>query len=224
MQDYRHQWYATGDEIPLSCSKVVCVGRNYADHIKEMSSAIPDEPVLFIKPPSAICSSHQNLNLSHLDHLGELNHELEISLLIGKEINRETREYTSAISGVGLGIDLTLRDVQAKLKKQGLPWERAKAFDNSCVLSSFIKPATNFDFANIELQLILNGKTQQHGNSKMMLTPIPQLLEQISKVFTLIPGDVVLTGTPAGVGPLREFDQLSALLNTQQLIENINII
>ena len=224
MHDYQHQWYTSGDAIPLSCSKVVCVGRNYVDHIKEMGSAIPDEPVLFIKPPSAICDAHQDLKLSHLDHLGELHHELEISLLIGKEINQGTREFTSAISGIGLGIDLTLRDVQAQLKKQGLPWERAKAFDNSCVLSSFIKPAVNFDFANIELQLILNDKTQQHGNSKMMITPIPQLLQQIGKVFTLMPGDVVLTGTPAGVGPLREFDKLSALLNKQQLIENINIL
>ena len=189
-----------------------------------MNSATPDEPVLFIKPPSAICNADQDLSLSHLDYLGELHHELEISLLIGKQLNSSSSEFSSAISGVGLGIDLTLRDVQAKLKKLGLPWERAKAFDHSCILSSFVKPATTFDFANIELQLILNGKTQQHGNSKMMLTPIPQLLEQISKVFTLMPGDVVLTGTPAGVGPLKALDKLSALLNKQLLIENINII
>lgn len=224
MQDYQHQWYATGGVVPLRCSKVVCVGRNYGDHIKEMNSAIPDEPVLFIKPPSAICDAKQDLRLSHLADLGELHHELEISLLIGEQINPASREFTSAIAGVGLGIDLTLRDVQAKLKKQGLPWERAKAFDNSCVLSSFIKPTMCFDFANIELQLILNDKTRQHGNSKMMLTPIPRLLEQIAKVFTLMPGDIVLTGTPSGVGPLRPFDELSAFLNKQQLINNLKII
>jgi 2-keto-4-pentenoate hydratase/2-oxohepta-3-ene-1,7-dioic acid hydratase in catechol pathway len=114
--------------------------------------------------------------------------------------------------------------VQAKLKKQRLPWERAKAFDNSCVLFSFIKPATRFDFANIELQLIVNDKTRQQGNNRMMLTPIPQLLEQIAKVFTLMPGDVVLTGTPSGVGPLRAFDQLSAFLNKRQLINNLKVI
>ena len=188
-----------------------------------MSAATPDEPMLFIKPPSAICDAKQDLKLSHLGHLGELHHELEISLLIGKRINPESREFTSAIAGVGLGIDLTLRDVQAKLKKQGLPWERAKAFDNSCVLSNFVKPEMSFDFANIELQLILNDKIRQHGNSKMMLRPIPQLLEQIGKVFTLMPGDVVLTGTPAGVGPLRQFDKLSGLLNKQQLISNLKI-
>lgn len=224
MQDYQHRWDATGNTIPLSCTKVVCVGRNYADHIKEMSSPTPDEPVLFIKPASAICNAHQDLRLSHLAHLGALHYELEVSLLIGKQLDSTSSEFTSAVLGVGLGVDLTLRDVQAKLKKQGLPWERAKAFDNSCVLSGFIKPALNFDFANIELQLILNGKTQQHGNSKMMLTPIPQLLEQISKVFTLVPGDVVLTGTPAGVGPLTEFDNLNAFLNRQQLIKELKIV
>ncbi|MFT5612039.1 MAG: 2-keto-4-pentenoate hydratase/2-oxohepta-3-ene-1,7-dioic acid hydratase in catechol pathway [Arenicella sp.] len=223
MPDYQHQWHATGDVIALNCSKVVCVGRNYADHVKEMSSAVPDEPVLFIKPHSAICDARQDLKISHLAHLGELHHELEISLLIGEQINPTSHEFTSAIAGVGLGIDLTLRDVQTKLKQQGLPWERAKAFDNSCVLSRFVKSEASFDFANIELQLVINDENRQHGNSKMMLTPIPQLLEQISKVFTLMPGDVVLTGTPAGVGPLMEFDELSAFVNKQQLINKLKI-
>jgi 2-keto-4-pentenoate hydratase/2-oxohepta-3-ene-1,7-dioic acid hydratase in catechol pathway len=223
MPDYQHHWYATGDVIPLSCSKVVCVGRNYADHIKEMSSAVTDELVLFIKPHSAICDTMQDLKISHLAHLGELHHELEISLLIGEQINPASQEFTSAVTGIGLGIDLTLRDVQTKLKQQGLPWERAKAFDNSCVLSRFVKPEASFDFANIELQLILNDEIRQHGNSKMMLTPISKLLEQISKVFTLMPGDVVLTGTPAGVGPLRKFDQLCAFMNKQQLINKLKI-
>jgi 2-keto-4-pentenoate hydratase/2-oxohepta-3-ene-1,7-dioic acid hydratase in catechol pathway len=188
-----------------------------------MSSAVPDEPVLFIKPHSAIRDASQDLKISHLAHLGELHHELEISLLIGEQINSASHEFTSAVTGIGLGIDLTLRDVQTKLKHQGLPWERAKAFDNSCVLSGFVKPDASFDFANIELQLIVNDQIRQHGNSKMMLMPIPQLLEQISKVFTLMPGDVVLTGTPAGVGPLRRLDELSAFMNKQPLIKKFKI-
>ena len=233
MADYRHHW-VDGKAIDLSCSKVVCVGKNYADHIAEMNSATPTQPVLFIKPPSAVCDANQPIRVGHLAHLGELHHELEIALLIGHDLSSLDEDVTAAICGVGLGIDLTLRDVQSKLKKQRLPWERAKAFDGSCVLSAFINVSRKdnaesgdlrqMNFADIELELIVNDQTRQRGNSAMMLNTIPAVLAEIVQVFSLQAGDVVLTGTPAGVGPLKVNDRISGLLNGRSLISDTIVI
>lgn len=223
MSGYQHKWQG-GQPIDLPKGKIVCVGKNYADHIKEMNSATPDQAVLFLKPTTALCSATQAIKVSHLSHLGALHHELEIALLIGEELNRYSKTHTQAICGLGLGIDLTLRDLQANLKKQMLPWERAKAFDGSCAVSPFIKFDEAFDLEDLSLDLVLNGKTQQQGNSSQMLYPIQNLLKEISQVFTLLPGDIVLTGTPAGVGPLHAGDKLSGRLNNQILIDNTNVI
>jgi len=219
---YIHRWH-DGEQVllpsrsnELAVGKVVCVGRNYADHIKEMNSATPSEVVLFLKPSTALCDATQPIKISHLSHLGDMHHELEIALLIGQQ---------QRILGIGLGIDLTLRDVQTQLKQKGLPWERAKAFDGSCAVSPFIPFSSNdIDLSNITLELELNGKTQQHGNSALMLHPIKQLLHDISSVFTLQAGDIVLTGTPAGVGPLSAGDQLSGYLNKQALFSKTTVI
>ena len=223
MQQYQHRWL-NGAEVGLPAGKAVCVGKNYADHIKEMKSATPDQPVLFIKPPAALCSADQDIRVSHLQHLGEMHHELEIALLIGQTCSGAQQDPTAVIAGIGLGIDLTLRDVQAKLKKQGLPWERSKAFDGSCVLSRFIEPDDKYDLQNLTLELQLNGQVRQQSNSSLMLTPIKALIDEITTVFTLEPGDIVLTGTPAGVGPLLAGDVISARFNELTLIEKTNVI
>ena len=219
---YAHYWH---DGKPVLCAdpskalaigKVVCVGRNYADHIKEMQSATPSEVVLFLKPSTALCDANQPIKISHLSHLGDMHHELEIALLIGQQHD---------IIGLGLGIDLTLRDVQTQLKQKGLPWERAKAFDYSCAVSSFIPFSDDhIDLCDLSLELKLNNRRQQHSNSAMMLHPIKTLLKDISAVFTLQAGDIILTGTPAGVGPLTVGDRLSGYLNGQALFSNTIVI
>jgi 2-keto-4-pentenoate hydratase/2-oxohepta-3-ene-1,7-dioic acid hydratase in catechol pathway len=146
----------------------------------------------------------------HIDwDKGVVHHELEIAVLIGNTLRRCTQQQVaSAILGIGLALDLTFRDLQNELKQKGLPWEKAKAFDGSCPLSAF-EPVAAFDaLDNIELQLTVNRAVRQKGSSRQMLTDIVSLVEYISQWFTLIPGDVVLTGTPAGVGPLQPGDEL----------------
>ena len=136
INNYQHHWQ-DGELIKYGCSKIVCVGKNYADHIREMNSATPKQPVLFIKPPSALCDANMPIKVSHMEHLGSLHHELEISLLIGDESSKNYLDTVVPVIGIGLGLDLTLRDIQTQLKAQGLPWERAKSFDGSCALSAF---------------------------------------------------------------------------------------
>lgn len=191
--------------------KVVCVGRNYAEHAKELNNPIPSQPILFMKPASSVVDMTQPLTIPV--NQGSVHHELEIALLIGEKlVNAEESDCKKSIIGVGLALDLTLRDVQAQLKDKGHPWERAKAFDGACPVSEFVSADHINDWQNIPLQLIRNGKLQQDGNSRDMLFPILSLLAHISQRFTLNPGDIVLTGTPAGVGPLESGDQLTVRL------------
>lgn len=190
---------------PLSApGKIVCIGRNYAEHAKELNNPIPTSPLLFIKTANAVVPFEQPIRIP--ENLGSCHHELEIALLMGE----------SGVVGVGLGLDLTLRDLQDQLKAKGHPWEKAKAFDGACPLSDFVMLDDTLEdqLGNLQLTLVRNGKLQQQGNSAQMLTPVPALLEEIAKYFTLLPGDVVLTGTPAGVGPLVSGDKLEAELST----------
>ncbi|CAI8166612.1 MAG: Ureidoglycolate lyase [Pseudidiomarina mangrovi] len=190
----------------LTPSKIVCVGRNYAEHAAELNNPLPAEPLLFIKPSTAVTRLPQVLIPLHQ---GACHHELELTLLIGTPLRRATTDQAlAAVAGVGLGLDLTLRDVQSRLKAAGQPWERAKAFDGSCALGPFIN-ATEVDVAQpFGLQLFKNSQLVQQGNTADLLFPLAQLLADISQQFTLLPGDVVMTGTPAGVGPLNAGDQL----------------
>jgi 2-keto-4-pentenoate hydratase/2-oxohepta-3-ene-1,7-dioic acid hydratase in catechol pathway len=209
MNNYRHQFK---DVIicPDNLGKIVCVGRNYKEHAKELNNPIPKEPVLFIKPATAAVAMDRPIVLPV--GLGECHHELEIALLIGQPLTQANHtEALAAVVGVGLGLDLTLRDIQTQLKSQGMPWERAKAFDGSCPLSAF-KSTTGIDLQQLELTLYLNDHIQQQGNSDQMLFSVARLLAEISWHFTLLPGDVILTGTPAGVGPLQRGDHLRMVL------------
>lgn len=191
--------------------KVVCVGRNYAEHAKELNNPIPSHPILFMKPASSLVSMDQPLVIP--GDCGSVHHELEIALLIGETLtNADETQAEKSIAAVGLALDLTLRDVQATLKEKGHPWERAKAFDGACPVSEFMSADQFTNWSNIPLQLTRNGHVQQDGNSAEMLFPILPLLAHISQSFTLNPGDIVLTGTPAGVGPLCAGDQLTARL------------
>ena len=203
---YRYKW-TNGEEISLAPGKIVCIGRNYAEHARELNNPILTEPLLFMKPVTALVDITEPIAIDW--EKGIIHHELEIAILIGEGLIRCTREQAaSAIFGVGIALDLTLRDLQNELKQKGHPWEKAKAFDGSCPLSAF-EPIESFDaLDNIELQLAVNGEVRQKGSSKQMLTGIVSLLKYISRWFTLTPGDIVLTGTPAGVGPLHPGDEL----------------
>jgi 2-keto-4-pentenoate hydratase/2-oxohepta-3-ene-1,7-dioic acid hydratase in catechol pathway len=195
----------------MPVGKVVCVGRNYAAHAAELGNPVPEQPLLFIKPPSAVVDLAPQFRVPTA--AGSVHHELEIALLIGRELCAATPDRARrAIAGIGLGIDLTLRELQDRLKAKAHPWEVSKGFDGACALSPFVPLDPALDLAALPLRLVVNGRRRQFGSSAQMLTPIIELLCFASARFTLWPGDVVLTGTPAGVGPLVPGDRLLAEL------------
>ena len=228
MADYRHT-FADDKRFDYPLGKIVCVGRNYADHAKELNNPVPEQPLLFIKPATAAVSMADGFAVP-VDK-GPCHYELEMSVLIGKPLTAASRDQViEAVAGIGLGFDLTLRALQDQLKQQGHPWERAKAFDGSCPLSAFVtieaaieknKTAEDtIDLQDITLQLQRNGSLQQSGHTKDMLFPVVDLIAEISESFSLLPGDVVLTGTPAGVGPLTRGDKLLARLGDYLCVES----
>ena len=203
---YQHQ-FIDGSACGLPVGKAVCVGRNYAAHARELGNAVPESPILFLKPSTALVPLQPGFAIPQ--GRGECHHETEISVLIGKRLKNAGRaEIEAGIAGFGLGLDLTLRDAQNELKKKGLPWEIAKAFDGAAPLSPFFKPDVFGDVENTEFSLSVNGSQRQHGFSRDMITSVYALIEYIATIFTLEPGDVILTGTPEGVAALHAGDQL----------------
>lgn len=211
MVEYKHI-DSDGKIIDLPVGKVVCVGRNYLEHINELENEIPSEPLLFIKPSTALYGLHYPVLIPK--NFGPCHNELEVAILIKTKLcQASTQEVDAAIWGVGLGLDLTLRDVQSQLKKQGHPWERAKAFDRSCPMSQFVNKNKIEKLSTMNFSLSVNNKIRQQGNSQDMLLSILDLIVNISSIFTLLPGDLVMTGTPKGVAPLIVHDQLTIELN-----------
>ena len=196
--------------------KIICVGRNYAAHIEELKNATPTEPVLFLKPDTAILLKKQPFFIP--DFSDDVHHEVELLVRInriGKHIDRKfAHKYYSEI---GLGIDFTARDLQAKLKKEGLPWEKAKGFDGAAVVGNFIKKDVFDDVNNVNFSLKCNEKTVQKGNSLLMIWKIDALIEYISKYFTLKIGDIIFTGTPAGVGRVNANDVLTGYIEETEV-------
>ncbi|CNK74113.1 fumarylacetoacetate hydrolase family protein [Yersinia proxima] len=212
---YQHRdWQGALLEFPVN--KVVCVGSNYAEHIKEMGSTTSVEPVLFIKPETALCDIRQPVAIPK--EFGAVHHEVELAVLIGMPLKQANEDRAArAIVGYGVALDLTLRELQAGLKKAGQPWEKAKAFDGSCPISGFIPVAEFGDAQQAELSLAINDEIRQQGNTRDMITPILPLICYISRFFTLRPGDIILTGTPQGVGPMASGDMLKIGLNGKTL-------
>lgn len=196
-------------------SKIVCVGRSYAEHAKELGNAIPDRPVLFIKPPSSLISMDQGIRWNK--DLGSLHHECELTLRIDQPLSGETDPVKAleAIGAVTLGLDLTLRDLQDELKKKGQPWERSKAFDGACVLGDWVSTTEIKDWEAVTFEFKVNDQVRQKGDTSLLLFKIGYMLADISQAFSLEAGDVVMTGTPAGVSALASGDQLSLTLNGQ---------
>ena len=198
--------------------KIICVGRNYVDHIKELSNDRPTDPVIFIKPDTALLDSSQAFYYPSFSK--DVHYELELVFRIGKVgKNIESKFAHKYIDGIGLGIDFTARDVQSRLKEKGLPWEKAKAFNGSAFVST-MRSIQETDFnSDIEFELQKNGDTVQQGNSNLMIWNISELIEDISQYFTLKTGDYIFTGTPAGVGPVVIGDVLSGYLQGNKLFD-----
>lgn len=212
---YQHQWNG-GEPIALPTGKIVCVGRNYAEHARELNNPIPASPLLFIKPSTALYDLRQPIRLN--SNRGPVHYETELAVLIGQPLTQATpQQAEAAIAGIGLGLDLTLRERQSQLKSKGHPWEVAKAFDHSCPMSPFIHYSRIADIHNCQLQLELDGELRQHGSSAEMLTPVLQLISLCSAHFTLLPGDIIMTGTPAGVGVLAA--GMTLRLQLEQLLD-----
>jgi acylpyruvate hydrolase len=196
--------------------KIFCIGRNYVAHIEELKNEIPTQPLVFMKPPTALLLDGKPFFMP--DFTKNLHFELEIVLKIcknGKAIEPQFahRYYDK----VALGIDFTARDLQDDLKKKGQPWELAKAFDSSAVLSEFT-PLSNFDKSNIKFELKVNGDTRQLGESNLMIYDFDTIVSFISQYFTLQQGDLIYTGTPAGVGAVNIGDKLEGFLEGKHIL------
>ena len=193
----------------FSIGKILCIGRNYWEHIKELGNAPPEAPVIFIKPASSVIGEGEAVVIPPYSH--DCHHEAELALLIGRKgKDIPVDQAMEHIAGYGVGIDLTLRDVQGELKKKGLPWEIAKGFDTACPLSAFVEASKVADPQNLQIRLTVNGEIRQDGNTSMMIHSIPAIVSHMSGSFTLEPGDVILTGTPAGVSRIVSGDTLVA--------------
>ena len=195
--------------------KIICIGRNYEDHVSELQNERPDSPVIFIKPDSSIILKNQPFFIP--DYSNEINYEIEVILKIcklGKSIEKKfAKKYYDQ---VGLGIDFTARDLQFELKSKGLPWEKAKAFDGSALVGEWFSKEDFHDIDSVSFRLDKNGQTVQSGNSSQMLWKINELIPYCSQFFTLKIGDIIFTGTPAGVGSVAEGDLLEGYLESRE--------
>lgn len=195
--------------------KIICIGRNYAAHAKEMKADVPTEPVFFMKPDTALLKE----NVFYIpDFTKDLHHELELVLKICKTGKHIHEQFASSYyDEIGLGIDFTARDIQTQCKAQGLPWEKAKAFDNSAPIGTFMKK-NGLDLQTIQLELKVNGERRQLGRVSDLIFSFDKIISYVSQFITLKTGDLIYTGTPEGVGPVKIGDTLEGFLNEHQLL------
>ena len=197
--------------------KILAVGRNYLEHIKELGNQTPEEPVIFSKPETAVLRNNEPFY--YPDFSQDVHHELEIVLKISKPgKNIEEKFAHKYYDEIGLGIDFTARDLQSKLKAKGLPWDLAKGFNDSAPVSEFVKKE-NYDLKNLNFNLDINGERKQTGNTSLMIYSFDYLVAFVSRYFTLKTGDLIFTGTPAGVGPAKPGDRLTGRLAHRGLLD-----
>lgn len=202
-----HQIKLLGKNQTIAVGKIICLGRNYLDHIRELGNAVPDRAVIFCKPASSLLADGGEIIIP--PYSDDCHHELELALLIGKQGKRiDQQQALDYIAGYGVALDLTLRDLQSEMKAKGLPWELAKGFDTSCPISDFVPAERVADPNQLELSLKVNGELRQLGNTNMMMRSVERIISEMSEFFTLEPGDIILTGTPAGVSRLVSGDRL----------------
>jgi len=198
--------------------KIIAIGRNYIDHAKELNNPVPTEPIFFLKPDTALIRNNQPF--FYPDFSNEIHYELEIVVKfdkLGKNIAQKfAHRYYSEI---GIGIDFTARDLQNKCKEKGLPWEIAKSFDGAAPISKFLKLENIGDINALNFRLELNGKTVQQGNTSEMIFSVDKLIEHVSKFMTIKIGDLMFTGTPAGVGPIKIGDRLTAYIEDKKMMD-----
>jgi len=196
--------------------KIICIGRNYAKHIEELQNERPEEPVIFLKPDSAILLKQHPFVIPEFSD--DVHHEVEVLVKInkvGKYI--EPKFAHSYYDEIGLGIDFTARDLQSKLKEKGLPWEKSKAFDGSAVIGDFLPKKDFSSLESVNFELISNGKSVQKGNTSHMLWKIDELIAYVSQFFTLKKGDIIFTGTPEGVSAVKPNDILEGFIENKKL-------
>jgi 2-keto-4-pentenoate hydratase/2-oxohepta-3-ene-1,7-dioic acid hydratase in catechol pathway len=194
--------------------KIICIGRNYAKHIEELANEKPESPVVFLKPDSAVLPKKMPFFIPAFSD--DIHYEIEVLVKINKVGKHISPKFAHKYyDEIGLGIDFTARDVQAKCKEKGLPWEKAKAFDGSAVIGEFY-PKEEFNLDSISFQLHKNDKVVQDGNTDSMLWEIDELISYVSQYFTLKKGDVIFTGTPAGVGKVEENDILTGVIENKK--------
>ena len=197
-----------GREVALG--NIFCIGRNYAEHVKELKNAKPTEPVVFLKPTSALIQSGENITLPEYSH--DVHHECELIIYIDKDVNSVSRQRAlDYVGGYAIGLDLTARDVQSQLKTKGLPWTEAKGFRSAACVSHFISPKLIDDINAQQFSLKVNGELRQQGNTKDMMFPCAEIISYLSEVYGLQAGDIIYTGTPAGVAALKSGDELELI-------------
>jgi 2-keto-4-pentenoate hydratase/2-oxohepta-3-ene-1,7-dioic acid hydratase in catechol pathway len=195
--------------------KIICIGRNYAEHAKEMKSDVPTEPVFFMKPETALL---KDKDFYYPEFTKDLHHEVEIVLKISKNGKHIAEEFASTYyNEIGIGIDFTARDIQQKCKEKSLPWEKAKAFDNAAPIGEFVSKENFKDLKNISFQLDINGKPRQVGNTKDLIFSFEKIIAYVSQFITLKTGDLIFTGTPEGVSAVNIGDVLEASIEGKKM-------
>jgi acylpyruvate hydrolase len=198
--------------------KIICIGRNYADHAKELNNSVPDNPLFFLKPDTALLAKTKDFYLP--DFTNNLHYECEVVVRIDKVGKNIQEKFASNYySEIGLGIDFTARDIQEECKQKGMPWERAKSFDNSSPIGDFFISKKDLNLENIHFKLEKNGTQVQIGETKNMIFTIDKIISYVSQFITLKVGDLIYTGTPSGVGPVNIGDQLIGYLEDKKILE-----
>jgi len=197
--------------------KIIAIGRNYAEHAKELNNPIPDSPVIFLKPDTALLKDNKPFYIP--DFSSDIHFELEVVLKIAKEGKHISEKFAHKYyEEIGLGIDFTARDIQTAHKAKGLPWELAKAFDHSAAVSNFIPKTDIENIYDLPFELKINNESRQNGNTKNMIFSFERIIAFVSRYITLKKGDLIFTGTPEGVGQVHQGDKLEAWLRGQQLL------
>ena len=206
-----HQVHIDNSKETFSVGKIICLGRNYLDHIRELGNKVPDRAVIFCKPASSLLPDGGTIQIP--EYSNDCHHELELALLVGKTGKQiKIEDALSYLTGYGVALDLTLRDLQSELKSKGLPWELAKGFDTSCPISAFTAADKVKDPNNLQLNLTVNNEIRQQGSTAQMMRSVEEIIAEVSTFYTLEPGDIILTGTPAGVSRIKSGDQLQGII------------
>lgn len=211
-----------GLEPELQVNSIFCIGRNYAEHARELKNVVPEQPMVFLKPVSAIIFDGGSIVIPKQSK--EVHHEVELVVAIGKTGKQiPESQALGYIEGYGIGIDVTARDIQQVAKEKSHPWSVAKGFDTFAPLSRFVERSAIDDPQQLDLQIVVNGEIRQHGNTRDMIFPVKTLISYLSTIFTLNPGDLIFTGTPEGVSPITSGDRIKATLGDHLAELNVSV-